>query len=276
MNDLVGRHFEELTEQSDRPAHPSPMQELAKFGSVVTMHRVRGSNGEPIDVEISSTLLARRRHVLGGARHAAAARRDARAAYVRRSRAARLGCDASASRARVARRPAAVRRDADAGLGLRRRDAALRRRERAPRWRTTATRKRSSSPTRSCSSARARTWSVCSNYSHDEPGLRPGRLVPPPAEGRSLIDVETISYGFELDGRKRAHRRDQRRHRSAARAAAAGAGAGAGASRAEDGCGRPARRRRGARLQQPAQRHPGRGRDAGQGARVRTIRCRRR
>ena len=54
---LVGRHFEELTEQSDRPAHSSPVQELATFGSVVTMHRVRAANGEPIDVEISSTLL---------------------------------------------------------------------------------------------------------------------------------------------------------------------------------------------------------------------------
>jgi len=57
LNELVGRHVEELTEQSDRPAHPSPVQELAKHGSVVTMHRVRGKNGEPIDVEISSTLL---------------------------------------------------------------------------------------------------------------------------------------------------------------------------------------------------------------------------
>ncbi len=54
---LVGRHFEELTEQSDRPAHSSPVQELATFGSVVTMHRVRAADGEPIDVEISSTLL---------------------------------------------------------------------------------------------------------------------------------------------------------------------------------------------------------------------------
>jgi PAS domain S-box-containing protein len=54
---LVGRHFEELTEQSDRPAHSSPVQELATFGSVVTSHRVRATNGDPIDVEISSTLL---------------------------------------------------------------------------------------------------------------------------------------------------------------------------------------------------------------------------
>jgi len=54
---LVGRHFEELTEQSDRPGHASPVQELATFGSVVTMHRVRAANGDPIDVEISSTLL---------------------------------------------------------------------------------------------------------------------------------------------------------------------------------------------------------------------------
>ena len=54
---LVGRHFEELTEQSDRPAHSSPVRELATFGSVVTMHRVRATNGDPIDVEISSTLL---------------------------------------------------------------------------------------------------------------------------------------------------------------------------------------------------------------------------
>jgi len=54
---LVGRHFEELTEQSDRPAHPSPVQELATFGSVITMHRVRSADGEPLDVEISSTLL---------------------------------------------------------------------------------------------------------------------------------------------------------------------------------------------------------------------------
>ena len=54
---LVGRHFEELTEQSDRPAHPSPVQELATYGSVITMHRVRSADGEPLDVEISSTLL---------------------------------------------------------------------------------------------------------------------------------------------------------------------------------------------------------------------------
>ena len=55
---LVGRHFEELTEQSDRPAHSSPVQELATFGSVISMHRVRGADGEAFDVEISSTLLA--------------------------------------------------------------------------------------------------------------------------------------------------------------------------------------------------------------------------
>jgi PAS domain S-box-containing protein len=57
MDDLVGRHVEELTEQSDRPAQLSPVQELAKHGSVVTRNRVRGTDGEPIDVEISSTLL---------------------------------------------------------------------------------------------------------------------------------------------------------------------------------------------------------------------------
>ncbi|MBW8769427.1 MAG: PAS domain S-box protein [Gemmatimonadetes bacterium] len=54
---LVGKHFEELTEQSDRPAHSSPVQELATLGSVISMHRVRATDGEPIDVEISSTLL---------------------------------------------------------------------------------------------------------------------------------------------------------------------------------------------------------------------------
>ena len=54
---LIGRHFEELTEQSDRPAHASPVQELATFGSVVTMHRIRPVSGDPVDVEISSTLL---------------------------------------------------------------------------------------------------------------------------------------------------------------------------------------------------------------------------
>src|SRR3954447_23523192 len=54
---LVGKHFEELTEQSDRPAHSSPVQELATLGSVISMHCVRTSDGEPIDVEISSTLL---------------------------------------------------------------------------------------------------------------------------------------------------------------------------------------------------------------------------
>jgi hypothetical protein len=54
---LVGKHFEELTEQSDRPAHSSPVQELATLGSVISMHRVRTTDGEPIDVEISSTLL---------------------------------------------------------------------------------------------------------------------------------------------------------------------------------------------------------------------------
>jgi PAS domain S-box-containing protein len=55
---LVGRHFEELTEQADRPGHATPVQELATFGSVISKHRVRGPEGEPIDVEISSTLLA--------------------------------------------------------------------------------------------------------------------------------------------------------------------------------------------------------------------------
>ena len=57
VEELVGKHFEELTEQSDRPAHSSPVQELATLGSVISMHRVRTTDGEPIDVEISSTLL---------------------------------------------------------------------------------------------------------------------------------------------------------------------------------------------------------------------------
>ena len=57
LDDLVGRHLEELTEQSDRPAHPSPVQELAREGSVVTMHRVRTASGDQVDVEIASTLL---------------------------------------------------------------------------------------------------------------------------------------------------------------------------------------------------------------------------
>jgi len=56
VEELAGKHFEELTEQSDRPAHSSPVQELATLGSVISMHRVRTTDGEPIDVEISSTL----------------------------------------------------------------------------------------------------------------------------------------------------------------------------------------------------------------------------
>jgi two-component system cell cycle sensor histidine kinase/response regulator CckA len=57
VESLAGKHFEELTEQSDRPAHSSPVQELATLGSVISMHLVRTADGEPIDVEISSTLL---------------------------------------------------------------------------------------------------------------------------------------------------------------------------------------------------------------------------
>src|SRR4051794_10799012 len=41
IDSLAGKHFEELTEQSDRPAHSSPVQELATLGFVISMHRVR-------------------------------------------------------------------------------------------------------------------------------------------------------------------------------------------------------------------------------------------
>src|SRR3982751_5893772 len=54
---LVGKHFEELTEQSDRPAPPAPGRAVAPRGSVFSTPRVRATAGEPIDVEISSTLL---------------------------------------------------------------------------------------------------------------------------------------------------------------------------------------------------------------------------
>ena len=191
---LLGRHVEELTEQSDRPAHPSPVQELAKHGSVVTMHRVRGADGEPIDVEISSTLLPdggmfsvvrdiRRRSEMGAPRSSGA--RTAFANEPEPPRDARVLFDATPLPAWVfdaetlrflAVNPAAV---AHYGYGedeflantiafMRAQDDA----ERGP------------------------------DYQHADPGHDGVDLSRHRRKDGTTIDVETISHAFEIDGRR--------------------------------------------------------------------------
>ncbi|MEO6525079.1 MAG: PAS domain S-box protein [Gemmatimonadaceae bacterium] len=193
IDDLVGRHVEELTEQSDRPAHPSPVQELAKHGSVVTMHRVRGAEGEPIDVEISSTLLPdggmfsvvrdiRRRSTEGAPRTSGSMRSFAH--EPEHSRDFRLLFDATPLPAWVydaeTLRYHVVNTAAVTHYGYSEEEflantimfvRPLEDPERVP------------------------------DYSHAAPGRdRVGSFRHRRKDG-SLIDVETISYGFELDGR---------------------------------------------------------------------------
>jgi two-component system cell cycle sensor histidine kinase/response regulator CckA len=192
---LVGRHFEELTEQSDRPAHPSPVQELATFGSVITMHCVRPANGEPLDVEISSTLLSdggtfsvvrdiRRRSEWTPPRASGPRMRVALPEPLNETRDVRLLFDATPLPAWVyeveTQRYIAVNRAAVEHYGyseeeflentilfLRPADDV----DRVP------------------------------SYSHETPGYDRVGVFRHQRKDGSLIDVETISYGFDLDGR---------------------------------------------------------------------------
>jgi PAS domain S-box-containing protein len=197
MDALVGRHVEELTAQSDRPAHPSPVQELAKHGSVVTMHRVRGADGEPIDVEISSTLLPdggmfsvvrdMRRRSEGGAPRTSGSRFRAIPELdgARTARDVRLLFDANPLPTWVydaeTLRFIAVNAAAVAHYGYSEEEFLantilfVRPPDDAER---------------------------VLSYSHDHPGYdRAGSFRHRRSDG-TLIDVETISYGFELDGRR--------------------------------------------------------------------------
>ena len=200
---LVGRHFEELTEQSDRPAHSSPVQELATFGSVVTMHRVRAANGDPIDVEISSTLLedggtfsvvrdTRRRSEFGAPRTSGgfvapriSGPRTRVSEQVAEARDFRLLFDATPLPAWVydaeSLRFVAVNRAAIEHYGYS---------EEEFLGNTILFIRPSEDQQRVL------------DYPHDSPGTeRIGTFRHRRKDGE-LIDVETISYGFELDGRR--------------------------------------------------------------------------
>jgi two-component system cell cycle sensor histidine kinase/response regulator CckA len=200
---LVGRHFEELTEQSDRPAHPSPVQELATFGSVVTMHRVRAANGDPVDVEISSTLLedggtfsvvrdARRRSEFGAPRSSggwAAPRisgpRMRATEPSAEARDFRLLFDATPLPAWVydaeTLRFVAVNRAAIEHYGY----------SEAEFLANTILFIRPSEDQQRVL-----------DYPHDSPGAERGGVFRHRRKDGELIDVETISCGFELDGRR--------------------------------------------------------------------------
>jgi len=193
---LLGKHFEELTEQSDRPALSSPVQELATLGSVISMHRVRTSDGEPIDVEISSTLLpdggsfsvvrdARRRVEWTAPRASGPRRAVAHAEPLQEARDFRLLFDATPLPAWVydaeTLRFIAVNRAAVDHYGyseaefLENTILFIRPPDDAER---------------------------VLNFAHDQPGYhRVGNFRHRRKDG-ALIDVETISYGFELEGRR--------------------------------------------------------------------------
>jgi two-component system, cell cycle sensor histidine kinase and response regulator CckA len=194
IDELVGRHVEELTEQSDRPAHPSPVQELAKHGSVVTMHRVRGADGEPIDVEISSTLLPdggmfsvvrdiRRRSTTGAPRTSGSMRslaiepdplRDGRLLFDANPLPAWI-YDAETLRYLAVNTAAVTHYGYSEEEFLANTVLFVRPPEDVDR---------------------------VLDYSHTAPGYdRVGSFRHRRKDG-SLIDVETISYGFEVDGRK--------------------------------------------------------------------------
>jgi two-component system, cell cycle sensor histidine kinase and response regulator CckA len=201
--ELVGRHFEELTEQSDRPAHPSPVQELATFGSVVTMHRVRAANGDPIDVEISSTLLED-----GGTFSVVRDTRRRSEFGAPRTSGGWVAPRISGSRTRVTEQPAEAR---DFRLLF---DATP-----LPAWVYDTESLRFVAVNHAAiehygyseeeflantilfirpSEDQQRVL----DYSHDSPGTeRIGAFRHRRKDGE-LIDVETISYGFELDGRR--------------------------------------------------------------------------
>jgi len=192
---LTGSHFEELTEQSDRPAHASPVQELATVGFVISMHRVRTTDGEPIDVEISSTLLPdggtfsvvrdARPRAEWTAPRSSGPRRVVLPPESREARDFRLLFDATPLPAWVydaeTLRFVAVNRAAVEHYGYSEAEflgntiLLVRLSEDAER---------------------------VHNYAHDAPGYaRVGNFRHRRHDG-SLIDVETISYGFELEGRK--------------------------------------------------------------------------
>jgi two-component system, cell cycle sensor histidine kinase and response regulator CckA len=200
---LAGRHFEELTEQSDRPAHSSPVQELATFGSVVTMHRVRAANGDPIDVEISSTLLEdggtfsvvrdlRRRSEFGAPRTSGgwvapriSGPRLRVTEQVSEARDFRLLFDATPLPAWVydaeSLRFVAVNRAAIEHYGY--------------------------SETEFLASTilfirPSEDQQRVLDYAHDSPGTDRVGVFRHRRKDGELIDVETISYGFELDGRR--------------------------------------------------------------------------
>ena len=199
---LVGRHFEELTEQSDRPAHSSPVRELATFGSVVTMHRVRAANGDPIDVEISSTLLddggtfsvvrdMRRRAEFppprssgGWAAPRASGPRMRMAEESGEGRDFRLLFDANPLPAWVydaeTLRFVAVNRAATEHYGYSEEEFLA----------NTILFVRPGDDVQRVL-----------DYSHDSPGFDRIGVFRHRRKDGSLIDVETISYGFELDGR---------------------------------------------------------------------------
>jgi two-component system, cell cycle sensor histidine kinase and response regulator CckA len=193
---LTGSHFEELTEQSDRPAHASPVQELATVGFVISMHRVRTTDGEPIDVEISSTLLpdggtfsvvrdARRRAEWTAPRSSGPRRVVLPPESSREARDFRLLFDATPLPAWVydaeTLRFVAVNRAAVEHYGY----------SEAEFLENTILMVR---PTEDAERVL--------NYAHDAPGYaRVGNFRHRRHDG-SLIDVETISYGFNLEGRK--------------------------------------------------------------------------
>jgi len=203
LDALVGRHFEELTEQSDRPAHPSPVQALATFGSVVTMHRVRAANGDPIDVEISSTLLED-----GGTFSVV---RDTR----RRS-------DFSAPRTSggwVAPRSSGPRMRATEPFAEARDFRLLFDATPLPAWVYDAETLRFVAVNRAAEKHYGYSEEEflgntilfvrptedvqrVLDYPHDRPGGERGGVFRHRRKDGELIDVETISYGFELDGRR--------------------------------------------------------------------------
>ena len=200
---LVGRHFEELTEQSDRPAHPSPVQELATFGSVVTMHRVRAANGDPIDVEISSTLLED-----GGTFSVVRDTRRRSDLSAPRTSGGWVAPRSSGSRMRVTE-PFAEARDFRLLF-----DATP-----LPAWVYDAETLRFVAVNRAAEEhygyseeeflantilfiRPSEDVQRVLEYAHHRPGTERGGVYRHRRKDGELIDVETISYGFELDGRR--------------------------------------------------------------------------
>jgi hypothetical protein len=197
---LVGRHFEELTEQSDRPAHSSPVQELATFGSVVTMYRVRAANGEPIDVEISSTLLDD-----GGTFSVVRDTRRRSEFTAPRTSGGWVAPRVSGPRVRMAEGESREFRLLFDAMPL-------------PAWVYDAETLRFVAVNRAATEHYGYSEEEflantilfvrpgddvqrVLDYSHDSPGFDRIGVFRHRRKDGSLIDVETISYGFELDGR---------------------------------------------------------------------------